>query len=108
VTLNDFPFDDAEELLETVATGVVLGGPDSPVSPRTLERWRSEEKGPPFIRVGRLVRYRRSDLRAWLAKRTRNLDAHSFEEQPESSTKRQEAAQPRREAHLSLIPDAGK
>jgi excisionase family DNA binding protein len=41
------------------------------VSPKTLENWRSHKRrvtdGPPFSRVsGRLVRYRRSDLDAWM------------------------------------------
>jgi predicted DNA-binding transcriptional regulator AlpA len=33
---------------------------------RTLEKWRGESKGPPWIQTGRLVRYRRTDIEAWL------------------------------------------
>ena len=40
------------------------------VSVRALDKWRSEaEAGPPFIRCGRLVRYRTSDLERWLDQR---------------------------------------
>lgn len=33
--------------------------------PTTLRDWRSEGIGPRFIRLGRSVRYRLRDLRAW-------------------------------------------
>ncbi len=36
------------------------------VSIRTLQAWRCAAKGPPFIRVGRAIRYRRSDLEQYL------------------------------------------
>lgn len=32
----------------------------------TLRHWRLSGDGPPFIRVGRVIRYRRRDLDAWL------------------------------------------
>lgn len=35
------------------------------ISHRTLEDWRLNGQGPPFIKWGRLVRYRVSDLRAF-------------------------------------------
>lgn len=38
------------------------------VSPRTLIRWRDLRKGPPFIKAGRRVLYRVSDIEAWLEK----------------------------------------
>lgn len=31
----------------------------------TLRRWRSEGRGPRWVRVGRLARYRESDLSEW-------------------------------------------
>ena len=41
------------------------------VNPRTLEVWRCTKRHQiPFIKVGRLVRYRREDLDRWLASRT--------------------------------------
>lgn len=40
------------------------------ISSVTATKWRSKVEGPPFIKVGRLVRYRRSDVEAWLISRT--------------------------------------
>lgn len=39
---------------------------------RTLYRWRVEGEGPLGIRIGKYVRYRRSDLDSWLADRFRD------------------------------------
>ena len=36
---------------------------------RTLENWRVSGDGPPFLRVGRSVRYSPADLEAWLKER---------------------------------------
>src|SRR5262245_1308191 len=33
---------------------------------RTLKRWRSARTGPPFIRIGTEVYYRREAVRAWV------------------------------------------
>jgi hypothetical protein len=35
----------------------------------TLPTWRSQNRGPTFIKVGRKVLYRRADLDAWLESR---------------------------------------
>jgi hypothetical protein len=35
-------------------------------APRTLANWRSQHRGPRFIRVGRLIRYRVEDLQEFL------------------------------------------
>jgi excisionase family DNA binding protein len=32
----------------------------------TLRRWRAEGTGPPSLRAGRTVRYRKTDVDAWL------------------------------------------
>lgn len=40
------------------------------ISVVTATKWRAKAEGPPFIKVGRLVRYRRSDVEAWLRSRT--------------------------------------
>ena len=46
------------------------------VAPGTLSVWRSTGRyGIPFVKVGRRVRYRRSDLEVWLARRTRTNGA---------------------------------
>ena len=37
------------------------------VSVASLRRWRLEKRGPQFIKVGSLVRYRPEELEAWLA-----------------------------------------
>jgi excisionase family DNA binding protein len=39
------------------------------VSVRTVKRWRAEGTGPPFLRAGRQVRYRKRDVDAWLESR---------------------------------------
>lgn len=50
-------------------------------SPSTRAHWRCEDRGPDYIKIGRLVAYRGSDLNAWLRSRTirtrdhRSLDA---------------------------------
>lgn len=38
------------------------------VSPSTLINWRREGtlNGPPFVRVGRLIRYKVAEVQAWL------------------------------------------
>lgn len=43
---------------------------DLGISSVTATKWRARAEGPPFIKVGRLVRYRRADVDAWLASRT--------------------------------------
>ncbi|MFN7148956.1 MAG: helix-turn-helix transcriptional regulator [Microthrixaceae bacterium] len=42
------------------------------VPSRTLESWRHRRTGPAYVRVGRHVRYQRSDVDAWIDK---NRDA---------------------------------
>ncbi len=37
------------------------------VSPRTVQSWRLNGFGPPFIKVGRLVRYQKSEVFQFLA-----------------------------------------
>lgn len=36
---------------------------------KTLQAWRTRGGGPPFVRVGRLVRYRDRDLQQWIESR---------------------------------------
>lgn len=38
------------------------------VSPSTLANWRYLRTGPPYLRQGRVVRYRADALTAWAAK----------------------------------------
>jgi predicted DNA-binding transcriptional regulator AlpA len=51
---------DTEALLVEVHAADLLG-----LSSRTLQSWRSKREGPPFIRVGRAIRYRRQALLEW-------------------------------------------
>jgi Helix-turn-helix domain len=48
------------------------------LSVRTLQSWRIRLAGPPFVQVGRAVRYRRRDLIDWIAANT----VGSFKEGP--------------------------
>lgn len=38
------------------------------IAPRTLERWRAEGRGPQFVRIGRHIRYRQTDILSFEAK----------------------------------------
>ena len=40
------------------------------ISRQTLSKWRSEDKGPPFIQVGGSIRYNREAVQRWLDERT--------------------------------------
>ena len=48
-------------LLDTAGASALLG-----CSPAALVRFRVERRGPPYVRVGRLIRYRRRDLLRWI------------------------------------------
>lgn len=53
-------------LLDTEDAADYLG-----VAPRSLEVWRCVKRHSiPYIKVGRLVKYRQTDLDAWLESRT--------------------------------------
>jgi hypothetical protein len=56
-----------DPLFDEQAAGMYLGGSDVPISPRSLQRWRYEGIGPTYIKIGHLIRYRRSALDAHLA-----------------------------------------
>lgn len=59
------------DLINEKTAAAILG-----VSPGTLSVWRSTGRYRiPFIKVGRLVRYRPSVLHAWLESRTRESGA---------------------------------
>jgi predicted DNA-binding transcriptional regulator AlpA len=54
-----------EQLIDTPTAAAILN-----VKPDTLVYWRFLGEGPPFVRVGRLIRYRREDLSTWIQQRT--------------------------------------
>ncbi|MCQ1549838.1 MAG: helix-turn-helix domain-containing protein [Candidatus Accumulibacter phosphatis] len=63
--------DRTRELVDDKTAAQIIGA-----KPSTLGVWRSTGRyALPFIKVGRMVRYRRSDLEAWLEKRTRETGA---------------------------------
>jgi predicted DNA-binding transcriptional regulator AlpA len=41
------------------------------ISPRTLQAWRLQGRGPEYMKLGRAVRYDRRVVDAWMAERTR-------------------------------------
>jgi hypothetical protein len=46
-------------------------------SPRTLQAWRQQNVGPPFIRVRRSIRYCRASLIAWMKAQTQQTASPS-------------------------------
>jgi predicted DNA-binding transcriptional regulator AlpA len=60
------------ELVEDVSTALMdekelcstLG-----IAAVTATKWRAKGEGPPFVKLGRLVRYRRTEVAEWLADR---------------------------------------
>jgi excisionase family DNA binding protein len=50
-----------ERLLGPEAVAVMLGVPKS-----TLYAWRYRSEGPPSLRVGKHLRYRRADVLSWI------------------------------------------
>ena len=48
------------------------------VSPATVYRWRKNNSGPPFTRVGAEVRYFREELLAWV-RSGEAANAHTYE-----------------------------
>ena len=59
--------EDNKDLIDNLLTrkevGKLLG-----VTPRSLDRWAWERKGPTRFKIGRLTYYDRNDINAWLAK----------------------------------------
>jgi hypothetical protein len=51
----------APEWLDTKGASIYLS-----VSQRSLEYWRSVQKGPPYTKVGRVIRYSVTALEAWM------------------------------------------
>lgn len=45
---------------------------------KTLQAWRSRGGGPPFVKIGRLVRYRGRDVKQWMDGRTVRSTSENF------------------------------
>lgn len=58
-------------LASTAEVAAMLGIPQ-----KTLVEWRSRGIGPEYLRIGRHVRYRWSDVDTWLATREVSKGAH--------------------------------
>lgn len=58
---------DLEPLLDTEAAARLIGA-----TPSLLIKFRSTGDGPPFVKMGHLVRYRPADLREWVAANVRS------------------------------------
>lgn len=52
------------------------------VSPRTLQAWRRRGVGPPFVRLGRAVRYDAAALERWIAARQVTPGASPVQTEP--------------------------
>jgi predicted site-specific integrase-resolvase len=55
------------ETPDVIAVDPRKAGPLIGVAPETLKDWRRQGIGPAYCRIGNRVRYRISDLEAWLA-----------------------------------------
>lgn len=66
---------DPNELLTSKVTAALIG-----IKLNTLEIWRGQAKGPPFIKLGPSpqagVRYRRADVVAWIEQRLYASTSH--------------------------------
>jgi excisionase family DNA binding protein len=79
-----------EELLTAGETANLLR-----CSLRTLDRERAEGRGCPFIRIGRRIRYRRSDLDAFITANVRGHPARAvFDSDAARSRRRRLPAKP--------------
>ena len=58
---EDIALQEADRLLKEGETADILN-----LEVSTLRRWRWSGDGPPFIKLGGAVRYRRSDLEAYI------------------------------------------
>jgi predicted DNA-binding transcriptional regulator AlpA len=70
-----------EDLLTVTQVSEIIGR-----SVSTLEKDRLEGGGPPYVKMGRLVRYRPADVRAWLSERVRRSTSEGAAEAPLRAT----------------------
>jgi len=54
-----------DELIDQRAMSKILR-----ITTKTAEAWRSRGGGPRYVKVGALVRYRKSDIAEWIERRT--------------------------------------
>jgi predicted DNA-binding transcriptional regulator AlpA len=56
-------------ILEEPLISVAEAAKEIHIKPPTLDQWRKRNQGPAYVKVGKLVFYRASDIRAWLQTR---------------------------------------
>jgi excisionase family DNA binding protein len=67
---NSLAADDKPKLLTPREVADILG-----IDPQTLNKWRCTKRyNLPYIRVGRLIRYREGDVQAFIAARTEGME----------------------------------
>jgi excisionase family DNA binding protein len=69
-TLQDVDVTEGSELVDESRLAARLG-----VSRATLQSWRYTGRGPRYIKIGRLIRYRKADVDAYLRAQTRGTVA---------------------------------
>lgn len=79
-----------ETLLSPVDVARLLG-----VSENTLANWRSERQGPPFCKVGALVRYPADRLHQWIESRMRLPEPRTAPPEPQFQVARGTVRAPR-------------
>lgn len=56
-----------DELIDPVKVAGALS-----VKPQTLTAWRTLGRGPPYVKIGKRVFYRRADVESWLGTQRRD------------------------------------
>ena len=64
LSTRDEIISDGRRLISERRVGAMLG-----FSKRTLQRWRQENKGPPWVKIGRRIYYDEDKLKAWIQDR---------------------------------------
>lgn len=67
--MSDTSSTETARLLNTEEAAVYLG-----TKPRHLEALRARQKGPPYFKVGNLVKYRKDALDAWARKQEERVN----------------------------------
>ena len=68
------------QMLSEIGLAAYLG-----VSVAACRKWRAEGRGPTYIKVGRLVRYRMTDIEAWLSTRPQGGEAANTKQEAEAT-----------------------
>ena len=55
--------------------------------PQSLADWRHRGKGPDYVKLGQLVRYRRSDVQRWLEGQTVSHEMGGARRMPENAAR---------------------